>query len=67
MTHDFKISGDARAILGIRDLSKVQLKNDDVQVFNTMLDEMYCQRSLTDVPTVNWKVCTSCKLTSRKK
>ena len=39
--HDFrKNSGDNEAILDFRDLSKVQVKNDNVQAFSTNWDEV---------------------------
>ena len=49
--HDFrKNSGDNEAILDFRDLSKVQVKNDNVQAFNTNWDEVLSADSdrLTD-------------------
>ena len=36
----FKISGDNEAIFDMRDLSKVQLKNDNIQAFDTKWDEV---------------------------
>ena len=37
----FNISGDNEAILDIRDLSKAQLKSDNVQAFDTKWDEVW--------------------------
>ena len=55
MIYDFfKINGDNDAILNFRDKSKVQLKNDNHK------------QSLTDLLTTYWRVCTGCKLKSRK-
>ena len=42
----FKISSDCEAILDFRDFSKVQLKNDEVQVFHTKWDEVLSSESL---------------------
>ena len=60
----FWISGDNEAILDLRDLSKVQLKNDSVQAFDTKWDEVlsanhwqtYRQHIGESVPDVIWKV-----------
>ena len=45
----FKISGDNEAILDFRDLSKVHLKNDNVQAFDTKWDKILS--AVTDRPT----------------
>ena len=47
----FKISGDNKAILDLRDLSKVHLKNDNVQALDTKWDEE--SSAVTDRPTDN--------------
>ena len=60
----FWISADNEAILDLRDLSKVQLKNDSVQAFDTKWDEVlsanhwqtYRQHIGESVPDVIWKV-----------
>ena len=47
----FKIKGDNDAILDFRDLSKDQVRNDNVQSFDTNLDEVLS--AVTDRPTDN--------------
>ena len=47
----FKIGDDNEAISDFRDLSKVQLKNDSVQAFDTKWDEILS--AVTDRPTDN--------------
>ena len=50
MIHDFfKICGDNEAFLDFRDLSKVQVQNDNVQTFDTKWDEVLS--AVTDRPT----------------
>ena len=44
-----KLSGDNEAILVFRELSKVQLKNDNVQVFDTKWDQVFS--AVADRPT----------------
>ena len=45
----FKLSDDNEAILDFRDLSNVQLKNDNVQTFDTKWNEVL--PAITDRPT----------------
>ena len=49
--HFFFISGDNKAILDFQDLSKVQLKNDNVQAFDTKCGEALS--AVTDRPADN--------------
>ena len=67
MIYDFfKISGDNRAILDFRDLSKVHLKTDNVQAFDTKWNEVFS--AVTDRYTESiWEsLHKRCKLKSRK-
>ena len=45
----FKLCDDNEAILDFRDISNVQLKNDNVQTFDTKWDEVL--PAVTDRPT----------------
>ena len=49
----FNISGDNEAILDFRDLSKAQLKSDNVQTFDTKWDEEWS--AVTDRLTALWR------------
>ena len=62
MIYDFfKISGDNEAILDFRDLSEVQLKNDNVQAFDTKWSEV--SSAAIDRATDNvLEICARCKL-----
>ena len=52
MIYDFfKMSGDSEAILDFRDLSKVQCKNDNVQVFDAKWHKV--SSAVTDRPADN--------------
>ena len=64
MIYDFfKITGDNDAILDSRDFSNVQLKNDNVQAFDTKWDEVLS--AVTDRPTDSILECR-CKLQVEK-
>ena len=58
----FNLSGDNDAILEFRDVSKVQLKNESFEVFDTKSGTKYHRRSLTGLLTAYLRVCTRCKL-----